>query len=51
MAEGLIAAGATVMIAGRDQTKSDAALKELRERGGTAEGITVDVAEESSCRA
>lgn len=44
MAGGLIAAGATVMIAGRDQTKSDAALKELRERGGTAEAITVDVA-------
>lgn len=51
IAEGLIDAGATVMIAGRDQTKSDAAVAELRKRGGTAEAITVDVAEETSCRA
>jgi 2-deoxy-D-gluconate 3-dehydrogenase len=39
MAEGLIAAGAAVMIAGRDQTKSDAAVAELRKKGGTAERL------------
>jgi 2-deoxy-D-gluconate 3-dehydrogenase len=51
MAEGLIAAGAAVVVAGRDETKSNAAVAELRKRGGTAEAVTVDVAEETSCRA
>ena len=51
MAEGLAAAGAAVMIAGRDRAKSEAAVAALRERGGTAEAVTVDVAEETSCRA
>jgi 2-deoxy-D-gluconate 3-dehydrogenase len=51
MAEGLAAAGAAVMIAGRDQIKSDAAVAALRERGRTAEAVMVDVAEEPSCRA
>jgi 2-deoxy-D-gluconate 3-dehydrogenase len=51
MAEGLAAAGAAVMIAGRDGAKSAAAVAALRERGGTAEAVTVDVAEETSCRA
>ncbi len=51
MAEGVAAAGAAVMIAGRDGAKSEAAVAALRERGGTAEAVTVDVAEETSCRA
>jgi NAD(P)-dependent dehydrogenase (short-subunit alcohol dehydrogenase family) len=38
MAEGLAAAGAAVMIAGRDRAKSEAAVVRLREAGGTAEG-------------
>jgi len=51
IAEGLAAAGAAVMIAGRDGAKSAAAVAALRERGGTAKAVTVDVAEETSCRA
>jgi 2-deoxy-D-gluconate 3-dehydrogenase len=51
MAEGLAAAGAAVMIAGRDQLKSDAAVAALREHGRTAEAVTVDVADEPSCHA
>ncbi len=51
MAEGLAAAGAAVMIAGRDRAKSDAAVASLRQSGGTAEAVAVDVADETSCRA
>ncbi len=51
MAEGLIAAGAAVVVAGRDETKSNAAVAELRKRGGAAEAVTADVAAETSCRA
>ena len=51
MAEGLAAAGAAVMIAGRDRAKSDAAVAALRQSGGTAEAVAVDVADETSCRA
>jgi 2-deoxy-D-gluconate 3-dehydrogenase len=50
MAEGLATAGAAVMIAGRDRAKSEAAVVRLREAGGTAEAVTVDVADETSCR-
>src|SRR5215469_7800707 len=51
MAEGLAAAGAAVMIAGRDRAKSEAAVVALRDADGTAEAVTVDVADETSCRA
>lgn len=51
MAEGLASAGAAVMIAGRDRAKSEAVVAALRERGATAEAVTVDVEEETSCRA
>jgi len=51
MAEGLAAAGAAVMIAGRDRAKSEAAVAKLRDAGRTAEAVTVDVADETSCRA
>jgi 2-dehydro-3-deoxy-D-gluconate 5-dehydrogenase len=51
MAEGLAAAGAAVMIAGRNCVKSEAAVAALRQTGATAEMVTADVAEETSCRA
>jgi 2-deoxy-D-gluconate 3-dehydrogenase len=51
MAEGLGAAGATVMIAGRNAEKGRAALAQLRKSGAQAEFCTVDVADEKSCRA
>ncbi len=50
IAEGLAAAGAAVMIAGRDQAKSNEAVKVLRATGRRAEAITADVADETSCR-
>ncbi len=51
MAEGLAAAGATVIIAGRNAAKSDAAVAHLRASGAQAVAMTVDVTDESSCRA
>jgi 2-dehydro-3-deoxy-D-gluconate 5-dehydrogenase len=51
MAEGLAAAGATVMIAGRDQSKSQTAVERLRRSGCRAEAVEADVGEETSCRA
>lgn len=51
MAHGLAAAGAAVVIAGRDEAKSQAAAREIAERGGTATVATVDVTDEGSCRA
>src|SRR5690349_16921944 len=50
IAEGLAAAGAAVMIAGRDETKSDAAVTALRQAAWKAEAIKADVADETSCR-
>jgi len=50
MAEGLAAAGATVVIAGRDKSKADAALKALRAHGGEADFATLDVVNEQSCK-
>ncbi|HYZ40319.1 MAG TPA: glucose 1-dehydrogenase [Stellaceae bacterium] len=51
MAEGLAAAGAAVMIAGRSRVKNKVAVAALRRTGATAETITADVAQETSCRA
>jgi 2-dehydro-3-deoxy-D-gluconate 5-dehydrogenase len=51
MAEGLAAAGAAVMIAGRDRAKNEVAVAALRRAGGAAEAVIVDVADERSCRA
>jgi len=50
MAKGLAAAGAAVVIAGRNKTKGEAALAELRALGTAAEFIELDVAQEASCR-
>lgn len=49
MAKGLAAAGATVVIAGRNKTKAEAALSELRTSGAAAEFAELDVLQEASC--
>jgi 2-deoxy-D-gluconate 3-dehydrogenase len=50
MAKGLAAAGATLIIAGRNKAKAQGALSELRSLGGAAEFIELDVVQEASCR-
>ena len=50
MAKGLASAGATVVIAGRNKTKAQSALAELRSRGAQADFVELDVLEEASCR-
>ncbi len=50
MAKGLAAAGAAVVIAGRDKQKAQSALAELGSFGGQAEFIELDALEEASCR-
>jgi len=50
MAEGLAAAGAAVLIGGRDEAKNEAAIRALRQAGAKAEAVPVDVADEMSCR-
>jgi len=51
MAKGMAAAGAAVVVAGRDAAKNAAAVKELQALGGKASAIAVDVLKEESCRA
>src|ERR1044072_6602956 len=51
MAEGIAAAGATVVLAGRNASKGAAAVKQIRSAGGKAEFADVDVTNEKSCRA
>ena len=51
MAEGLAAAGATVVLAGRNAEKGAAAVKQIKASGGKAEFADVDVTSEQSCRA
>jgi NAD(P)-dependent dehydrogenase (short-subunit alcohol dehydrogenase family) len=51
MAKGMAAAGATIVVAGRDAAKNGAAVKELEAAGGKAQAIPVDVLKEDSCRA
>jgi 2-deoxy-D-gluconate 3-dehydrogenase len=51
MAEGLAAAGATVVLAGRKAEKGAAAVKKITQAGGKAEFAEVDVTSEKSCRA
>jgi 2-deoxy-D-gluconate 3-dehydrogenase len=50
MAKGLAAAGATVVVAGRNKTKAQSALSELRALGGEAEFFELDVLKEESCK-
>ncbi len=49
MATGLTAAGATVVIAGRNIEKNAAAVAQLLAAGGRAIAIQVDVQQEASC--
>jgi 2-deoxy-D-gluconate 3-dehydrogenase len=51
MAKGMAAAGATIVVAGRDAAKNAAAVKDLAAAGGTASAIPADVLQEESCRA
>ena len=51
MAEGLAAAGATVVLAGRNATKGGAAVKQIKDTGGKAEFADADVTDEAACRA
>ena len=50
MARGLAEAGASIVIAGRNKTKAQAALSELRSLGAPAEFVELDVLNETSCR-
>ncbi|HVV61296.1 MAG TPA: glucose 1-dehydrogenase [Pseudolabrys sp.] len=50
MAKGLAAAGASVVIAGRNKTKAKTAIAELQALGGKAEFVEVDVTKEASCK-
>jgi 2-dehydro-3-deoxy-D-gluconate 5-dehydrogenase len=49
MAKGLGAAGAAVVIAGRNKQKAQSALAELRSVGAQAEFVELDALEEASC--
>lgn len=51
MAKGLAQAGASIVVAGRDQAKSAAAVQELAGLGAEGLAVTVDVADEASCQA
>src|SRR5215210_5801933 len=48
MARGLAKAGARVVVAGRNQEKSEAAVKELKALGSDALALNVDVRDEQS---
>ena len=48
MARGLATAGARVVVAGRNEAKSTAAVTELRGLGAEAEAVVVDVADEAA---
>jgi 2-dehydro-3-deoxy-D-gluconate 5-dehydrogenase len=51
MAEGLAAAGATVVLAGRNAEKGGSAVQRIVQAGGKAEFAEVDVTSEASCHA
>ena len=51
MAEGLARAGARVVVAGRDEARSAAAVERLRALGAEAAAVAVDVTEPESCTA
>jgi 2-deoxy-D-gluconate 3-dehydrogenase len=51
MAKGLAAAGATVVIAGRNRDKAETALAELAALRATADFAELDVLQEASCKA
>lgn len=49
MAQGLAAAGATVVIAGRNHHKNSEALAAVQSQGGQAHAVAVDVMQQASC--
>lgn len=49
MAQGMADAGATIVVAGRNAEKADAALQQLHASGAEAAFIAVDVADDQSC--
>jgi 2-dehydro-3-deoxy-D-gluconate 5-dehydrogenase len=51
MAQGLAGAGARVVVAARNQTKSDAAVRTLEKHGGQPFSIAVDVSDEAAVNA
>src|SRR5262247_3900662 len=51
MARGMAEAGASVVVAGRNEAKNAQAVKELAGVGAKASAVTVDVTKEDSCRA
>jgi 2-deoxy-D-gluconate 3-dehydrogenase len=51
MAKGLAAAGATIVVGGRDAAKNADAVKQLQAIGAKASAVPVDVLKEDSCRA
>jgi 2-deoxy-D-gluconate 3-dehydrogenase len=51
MAEGMAAAGATVVLAARNAGKGASAVKQITDAGGKAEFAEVDVANDASCQA
>jgi 2-deoxy-D-gluconate 3-dehydrogenase len=50
MAKGMAAAGASVIVVGRNKAKSEKAIKELQALGGKAEFIEFDALDEKSCK-
>src|SRR6478672_7164622 len=50
MAKGLAVAGASIVIAGRNKTKAQASLSEVRSLGAQAEFMDLDVVDEKACR-
>jgi 2-dehydro-3-deoxy-D-gluconate 5-dehydrogenase len=51
MAMGMAEAGASILVAGRDETKSAAAVARLKETGASADQFELDVTDEAACRA
>jgi 2-deoxy-D-gluconate 3-dehydrogenase len=51
MGLGMAMAGATIVVAGRDAAKNQAAVKQIQGAGAKASAIAVDVLKEQSCRA
>jgi len=51
MANGLAEAGAAIVIVGRNEAKSNAAVAELKQRGARAISIVVDVTEKAAVQA
>ena len=51
MARGIASCGATIVIAGRDQDKAEAALRALRQDGAQASFVVADVTKTADCQA